>query len=253
MADGGPSEQKALFRMAKGGRQEKFPLLMHIDRDRPHRERSVMKGSWKRLEEPIKSLLDALMHGERSFFKLIKTSQRYKKYFIASQMEAPEGTETFAKIMHSMSFAEQRYDSRSRPLMRFFKLLPIAIGTLVKLVENGTASEATHATELLSMLTGDAGFKRIVGAAVAADSMVLGWSFIRLSDTNAADYSISGPSAARQIHDMEALLKHGGLFFARGKWQLHPYSSGKLAQSGRLFRRQDDCSEMARFGFCQAR
>ena len=150
----------------------------------------------------------------------ISALQRYQKFFIAAQKEAPEDVETFAKTLQSMSYAEHRYDSRSRPLLRFFKLLPIAVATLVKLVENGSASEAAHATELLGMLSGDCGFKRIVGAAVAADSMILGWTFIKLSDKSSGDYALSGPAAARQLHEMEALLKHGGLFLQEAKGSL---------------------------------
>ena len=212
VADGGPPEQKSLLNMSANGATVKFPSLVHVDRDRPHRHRSVMKGAWKYLEEPVKSLLDSLMTGERSLFRLIQTSQRYKKYFAAAQNETTDCAERFADTMRNLAYAEQRYDSRSRPLFRFFQLLPVAIQTLVKLVEHGSEDEVRHATDLLASFSGDDGWVKIISAAVAADSMIVGWSFIRLGDKQSADYSLAGPEAAQQLHQLRSLLKHGGLF-----------------------------------------
>ena len=43
---------------------------------------------------------------------------------------------------------------------------------------------------------------------------VLGWGFIKLDDSSAADYSLAGPRAAELLHSMKSLLKHGGLFLS---------------------------------------
>ena len=52
VADGGPSEQRALFELSPsatklGCNEALFPKLVLISRDRSHRRRSVVKGAWE--------------------------------------------------------------------------------------------------------------------------------------------------------------------------------------------------------------
>ena len=215
VADGG---QKALFHCSPScsvlepTRQANpyFPNLSLIDRDRPHRHRSVIRGVWSNLHSTVREFLDMLVTGQRSLCKLIQTSKRYATYFALAQTGVK--IEEFGHTIRNLSYSEVRFDSRSRPLFRLFKILPAAIDTLRFLVEGGSAEERCHATTLLAMFAGDEGFVRVVSAAVAADALVMGWHFIRLDDEAAADASLSGPRAAQLLHEMRQMLDAGGLF-----------------------------------------
>ena len=86
VADGGPVEQKFLFSNSAAGpglgcENPLFKNLVHIDRDRPHRHRSVLRGTWSKLEQPIQEFLDMLVTGSRSFAKLLETSIKFQKAF----------------------------------------------------------------------------------------------------------------------------------------------------------------------------
>jgi hypothetical protein len=105
---------------------------------------------------------------------------------------------------------EIRYDSRSRPLFRFFKLLSIAVDSLEELSASGEADEAANADELILQWGGDEGWYNINGAAMAADMMVTVWAAIKTEDAAAADFSISGPTAAQLLADMRAMFRDGG-------------------------------------------
>ncbi|CAE7209725.1 unnamed protein product [Symbiodinium sp. CCMP2456] len=219
VADGGPVEQKALFLsspschvLEQAPRQGTayFRNLSLIDRDRPHRHRSVIRGMWGNLNSTVREFLDKLVTGQRSLCKLIQTSKRYATYFNLAQTGVK--IEDFGHTIRNLSYSEVRFDSRSRPLFRLFRLLPVAIDTLRFLVEGGNDEERAFATELLALFSGDEGFVRVIGAAVAADAMVMGWHYIRLDDQAAADASLSGPRAAQLLHEMRQMLDAGGLF-----------------------------------------
>ena len=120
--------------------------------------------------------------------------------------------EEFGHTIRNLSYSEVRFDSRSRPLFQLFRLLPIAIDTLRFLVDGGNSEERAAAADLLTHFSGDTGYNRVIGAAVAADAMVMAWEYIRLEDTAAADASLSGTHAAQLLRTMHHMLQSGGLF-----------------------------------------
>ena len=78
----------------------------------------------------------------------------------------------FAKEIRHLSYAEHRYDSRSRPLFRLFTLLPVAIEALQTMSMVPDSDDAKLAGDILELFSGEIGFQRIVSAAVAADALV---------------------------------------------------------------------------------
>ena len=57
-----------------------------------------------------------------------------------------------------MSFAEQRFDSRSAPLFKFFSLFPFAVKTLARLTKDGDNDDRAWATSLLREFAGTTGY-----------------------------------------------------------------------------------------------
>ena len=66
--------------------------------------------------------------------------------------------------------------------------------------------------DLLRQWEGEAGYVRLVSAAVAADAMVAGWVFTRLCDSEESDITVDGQQAARILHQLKSLLYDGGVF-----------------------------------------
>ena len=86
VADGGPTEQKALHFCAPGDLDSlgKPPFFEHLDdicRDRAHRWRSVQKGVWKSLGKDLREFLDTLVSGEQSLARMLQTSKKFQQFF----------------------------------------------------------------------------------------------------------------------------------------------------------------------------
>ena len=227
VADGGPVEQKALFLCsplplpdASGRELEEnqhetiFQNLRMISRDRPHRYRSVQRGFWSNLPADLTDLLDSLVTGPRSLCRLLEQSTKMRKIFVKKQQDAKHqhSAETFCEVMKNFAYSEVRFDSRTRPLYRLFRLLPVVIDALEELTSAGEQADKSWAKDLLLSWSGDAGYVRLVGAAVCADALVMGKSFLQADDAAAADFAICGAEAAELIHRMRCMLVHGGLF-----------------------------------------
>jgi hypothetical protein len=90
VADGGPTEQRALYDASPGTLDPScradpfFPNLVDISRDRAHKWRSVQKGIWKNVDSDIKIFLDELVTGERSLARMLQTSRKYQVLFEAT-------------------------------------------------------------------------------------------------------------------------------------------------------------------------
>lgn len=163
------SEQRALFDMSPAGQElgaegpPLFPNLVLISRDRAHRFRSVQKGTWNlarllgfidnqlptsarihgcylaltrhQVSDVVRNTLDDLVTGKRSLAAMLRDSRKYQQVFQAVQKVERDRdiASTFADIIKDLRFADQRFDSRSRPLFRLFQLLPVAIEALAAL------------------------------------------------------------------------------------------------------------------------
>jgi len=84
-------------------------------------------------------------------------------------------------LIRNFSHKEARFDSRSEPLFRLFKLLPFAIECLVQLSADPDWDTRQFPISLLKKFGGLEGYDRLVSAAVVADGMVTFQKFINLS------------------------------------------------------------------------
>jgi hypothetical protein len=210
VADGGPVEQAALFQMSK----QPFKNMKMISRDRPHRYRSVIKGMFKHLDDELKNFFDRLVSGKRSLATMLQTNVVFSKIFKAKQKESEAmGGPHFAQLIWNLAHAEHRYDSRSRPLFRLFKLFPVVLDTLEELARNGY----TEFDDLVITWGGDSGFCLVIRAALTSDAMIVMWQAIRLEDASAADFSLSGLESAKLQHTMRALFRDRGILLPHAK------------------------------------
>lgn len=87
VADGGPTEQRALFESSPAAKDEinqrdiLFPGLVDINRDRAHKWRSVQKGIWAGIDAPLQDFLHDLVTGEGSLARMLQTSSKVQKLF----------------------------------------------------------------------------------------------------------------------------------------------------------------------------
>ena len=83
VADGGPTEQRALYESSPGALAAEsphfFPNLIDIHRDRAHKWRSIQKGVWKGLDIELRDFLSDLL----DFVKMLQTSSKSQKVFKA--------------------------------------------------------------------------------------------------------------------------------------------------------------------------
>ena len=59
---------------------------------------------------------------------------------------------------------------------------------------------------------GEIGYCRIVNAAVAANTMMAAWHYIRLADQESGDFAMNGDEALELLWLLEGLLRQGGVF-----------------------------------------
>ena len=216
---------------------------------------------------PLRETLDDLVAGENSIARKLQTSRKYQMVFNRAQKQhrkevgrpevgGPDQEEisasVFAKDICNFSFNDARFDSRCRPLLRIFALLPVAIETLSLLSgSEGDVQDRVWASAppsksrtadrqpwsswvglnsklgvpccrqaLLNKWGGEAGYYGLVGAAVAADAMMAGWTFIKLCDSEMSDVAVNGRQACEILRNIRALLDDGGVFRESAKGTL---------------------------------
>ena len=236
VADGSAVEQRALFEAspllhqltdAPGDRQALFENCCLITRDRAHRLRSVDKGFWKALPPVFGKFMKKMITGERSLAKLLETSEKFSKAFVAKQKES-EATNgpSFANLLRSFSYADHRFSSRKRPLFRLFRLLVTVIDTLEYVASaHGPWDESDRkwAGELLELFSGDEGYNRVVSAALVGDIMITAWPMLRVCDADHSDFALHGCEAADCLEKLRHLLLDGAIWL--------PDASGTLTHS----------------------
>jgi len=162
------SEQKGLVLLSPSNTEygatepALFPNLVLISRDRAHRYRSVQKGVWSQVSRTLNETLEDLVSGPRSLARMLETSRKYRQCFQKAQepylrgkdgLEPDDGT-GFSRVIQNLAFAEQRFDSRARPLFRLFQLLPAAIDALAALTgSEGDIGDRNWATAQPPALT----------------------------------------------------------------------------------------------------
>ena len=136
-----------------------------------------------------------------------QAKQRENKQ-LPAVLQAP----AFAEIIRNLSYAEQRFDSRSEPLFRFFSLITMAIEALRELWEAGEYVERVWARDLLTVMGGEEGYDRLVSAAVVGDAMqVITWA-IDLEQRADDEVSCSAQVAARTRSTLRSLLVDGAIW-----------------------------------------
>ncbi len=172
-----------------------------------------MRAFWANVEAPVEQLLDKLVTGKRSFLKMLENSNRFSLLFQEAQKDAGVDSRAFGHILKNFAYAEQRFDSRSVPLFKFFQLLPIAIRALVKLnvASRGDADEE-WAADILSKITGPTGYVNLLSSALVADLMLVVHPILRSEDTNQNDVAVTGVAAAQVRDRLHDLFKNRGIW-----------------------------------------
>jgi hypothetical protein len=138
VADGGTTEQRAIYNCGPSAVAAEppalepctfFPNLLYITRDRAHRMRSVQKGTWDSMRSYVKEFLASLVTGQQSLAKMVSNSRKYSLLWEESQRDLQEvgSLDVFSRTLRNLSYAEQRFDSRSQPLFVIFSMLPVAV------------------------------------------------------------------------------------------------------------------------------
>ena len=236
VADGGPTEQRALFESAASGaelRQQPGyqPLLPHlrlITRDAAHRYRSIDKLVVSKLPTLFQETLEKLVTGERSIARLLEKSAKFSQLFLECQrdMADREDAASFSRFLKGFAFADHRFDSRKRPLVRLFTMLPIVMECLQRVTEGGTSfqdADVLWCRNLLQEWGGDRGYVRLVGSALIGDALVMSWPFLKLADKSEGDYSLTGVQAAECLSLLRSMLLQGAIWL--------PAAEGTLVHS----------------------
>jgi hypothetical protein len=221
-SDGGTSECRAIYECSKAAKDPAraadplFPRLRYIFRDACHRLRSVQRKFWADLEADVKILFDLLVTGQNSFSKVLRRSRRFSLEFEAAQRAAKvAGLDvfTFEKIVRNLSYAEQRFDSRTEPLLRIFKLLPVIMDTLERcaLMCDDDNDPGVFAL-IIENLTGKKGYSVIVRAAVASDILVISQETLRIVDKSDGDSAIVSSVAYELLDKLKCLLHDGAIW-----------------------------------------
>ena len=121
-------------------------------------------------------LLSALTVDNDSLCRMLQTSRKYGLIFEQSQ------SAEFSKAIRNFSFAMQRMDSLSVPLLKIFVTLPSVLTFLCRLTRDGDRDDQKWAVAHLSRLTGPGAFYSIILAALASDAVLLANRLIRFDD-----------------------------------------------------------------------
>ena len=157
------------------------------------------------------------MTGPRSLARLLETSRKFSLLFESKQQQDKANHvytgAHFSRVLRNFQFAEQRFNSRTKPLFRIFRLLPTVIQTLSDITsKSDDPQDANWAEELLQKFSGPQGYEALVTAAVVADTLIARQPALRLEDEASADFSLSGVEAAKLTQTLRALLHDGGIF-----------------------------------------
>lgn len=108
----------------------------------------------------------------------------------------------FSNIILNFSHKEARFDSRSEPLFRLFRLLPVAIEALKHFADSSVGpddKDRRFAQSLLRKFAGADGYDRLVSAAVIADAMVVIGRYINLSQVGRGQGSFGRNGRAASV------------------------------------------------------
>ena len=146
---------------AAGFAQQKLPHLDFHMIDESHSAMLLLKKCLKADPEVAKTE-ELLVSGKESVSKLLTTSGVAKSLLQGAQMSDAVG------VLHSFSWAMQRFDSRKKPLARVCQRLGQCFTTLAKIADVKDDESVETASRLLQELTGP-NCSRLVLAGLMAD------------------------------------------------------------------------------------
>ena len=190
---------------------ETCPNLRYQFRDRPHTTRTVQKMAFELCPES-KEVRCRLITGKHSFARRAKNSRRFREIWLRKQAEEPNA---LWAVCQDLGFAEQRYDSRSKPMSVFLLKLGPALEVLKEMANDPRREhrdDAAWARELLQYLSGPSGFLRMVLFAIDTDFAVAVHKLVRLQDKEEPDVSIAASEVQHCVDTCRVLFEHGRVF-----------------------------------------
>ena len=203
----------ALLSVRQMAEQGIMPNLRYQFRDRPHTTRTCIKLAYSLCSES-EDLRERLITGPQSFARRAKNSRRFQQLWKQKQLDEPDA---MWNVLADLGYAEQRFDSRSKPMARFLLKLGPALEVLQALSRDLNPhhkQDAKWARDLLQLLAGPAGFVKLVMFAVDTDFAVAAHKLIRLQDTVGPDVSVAAHEV-QQCADVCRMLFHEGRVFDR--------------------------------------
>ena len=128
--------------------------------------------------------------------------------------------DAFGKLIVNFSHKEARFDSRTEPLVRMFRLLPICIESLRELTVSGDDDDRRYCMKLLRSFGGATGYDSLVSSAAVGDGMVVVGKYLNLSQVADDDSALEGDESARMVHEVKVLFEDGGIWLPEAKGTL---------------------------------
>ena len=186
-----------------------LPALRYQFRDRPHTTRTCVKMAYEMCPES-QEMRERLITGKKSFARRVKHSRRFREIWLRKQNE---DIDALWNVCQDVGYAEQRYDSRSRPMSTFCDKLGPALQVLSELsraVLRQHQEDAKWARKLLEFLSGREGFLKMVMFAVDTDFAVVTHKLVRLQDK-------SKPYVSMAVHEVQQCIDTCRVLFLEGR------------------------------------
>ena len=116
----------ALLSVRQMAEQGIMPNLRYQFRDRPHTTRTCIKLAYSLCSES-EDLRERLITGPQSFARRAKNSRRFQQLWKQKQLDEPDA---MWNVLADLGYAEQRFDSRIKPMARFLLKLGPALEVL---------------------------------------------------------------------------------------------------------------------------
>ena len=187
-----------------------LPALRYQFRDRPHTTRTCVKMAFEMC--PEYEMRDRLITGKKSFARRVKHSRRFREIWIRKQKE---DVDALWGVCQDVGYAEQRYDSRSRPMSTFCEKIGPSLQVLSELsrdVLKHHQDDARWARSLLQFLSGREGFLKMVMFAIDTDFAVATHKLVRLQDKSQPDVSLAAHEVQHCLDTCRTLFLDGRIF-----------------------------------------
>ena len=192
------------------------PRLRFFFRDRPHTSQSIHKAVIRAMKPENKVLLGLLVTDEGSFAKRVRYSRPFRKLWKEEGLAADELDAIYVACDH-LAYAEQRFDSRSKPMVRLVKSWTRILRVLARVAADMHEAHRdcrVWAVHLLKTMGGVPGFVRFLEFTVETDYFVSGRCLSQLQDKSNTDISLSMHEVLDILAMREALFYEGRIFSA---------------------------------------